>query len=650
MKASTRRLLRWITGGLILVLLAATAAIVATRLRPPKAALAEVATAEVERSGSDQVEGIYTGFRYAERVAGKLVFALRSAKTLGKSSGWYDIQGVRLQLYDHGEAGPVVTCEAARFNVENRDALLEGPVQVEFPGGGMLTTAHGRFDAASRSFITDAKVMFTDGESVGQAGRASYSLESNRLELTGDAILRSGEGVSLKAPVIAYARAADRVEFPDGVSLEQEGSVVTAPQAVMDVEKGGGPPQRIVLKGGVSIKRAPRASGSGVEAWAERIVAERDANDNWQIAARTSGRWIEVSFLNGPGFFRRTLQALSLRGVISRSGEVLNLRAEQRVCLDEVPTSGPRRRARAQNARAWFADGEATDVELDGEVVVSGQGMEARGQRARLSSSAGLVMIQGDPVSATRAVIISEQGRVSCDQAQFFTSDERVEARGNVQGTLQDVQVLGTEAGQEDVPVHFAAGVLDISENGGVYHMRENARLWQGHRLLLADDLIYHEQGEALDASGHVRTTMPAVQLDPEAKPGDDVVVVARSLKVDRTTGIATFSGNVRYSDPSTMLTASQLAITFDASRKIRKVKASGGVELVDLVENRRMTGQEAVRDVDSQTVVVTGSPVKLTDADGTSVSSSSLTWDQASGTVTVAGGTETIYYPEDAP
>ena len=153
-----------------------------------------------------------------------------------------------------------------------------------------------------------------------------------------------------------------------------------------------------------------------------------------------------------------------------------------------------------------------------------------------------------------------------------------------------------------------------------------------------------------VEASGHVRVTLPALQLDPKARPGDDVVVVARSLEVDRATGTATFAGNVHYSDSKTMLSANQLAISFDDSRRITRVEAVGAVELVDVVENRRMTGQQATRDVASQTVQVTGSPVQLTDASGTTVSGSSLTWNQASGTVTLAGGTETIYYPEDAP
>ena len=128
-------------------------------------------------SGDDPVEGIYTDFRYIETVAGQLIFVLNSAKTLGKSSGWHEIETVRLQLYNQGEEGALLSCEGARFNIETRDASLRGPIHVAFPGGAVLTTDTGRFEAGSRQFVTESPVMFTDGNSLGRAGRAMYSLE-----------------------------------------------------------------------------------------------------------------------------------------------------------------------------------------------------------------------------------------------------------------------------------------------------------------------------------------------------------------------------------------------------------------------------------------------------------------------------------------
>jgi len=57
---------------------------------------------------------VYTGFEYVETIAAG-IFALRSLRTLGRSSGWHEIEGVQLQLYDAGVAGPVVTAAGASF-------------------------------------------------------------------------------------------------------------------------------------------------------------------------------------------------------------------------------------------------------------------------------------------------------------------------------------------------------------------------------------------------------------------------------------------------------------------------------------------------------------------------------------------------------
>jgi lipopolysaccharide export system protein LptA len=106
----------------------------------------------------------------------------------------------------------------------------------------------------------------------------------------------------------------------------------------------------------------------------------------------------------------------------------------------------------------------------------------------------------------------------------------------------------------------------------------------------------------------------------------------------------------VRYSDPKHTLSAAELIVFFDDHDKVTAVEAEGSVELVELETGRRMTGQKARREVATQTMTVVGSPVRLSDPTGNVVSGSSLTWNQADGTVTVAGGTETIYYPEERP
>ena len=642
---------KWIRHGstaLIVITVAALVMIGVQRSRRMIGSAEDSVVPEMQENRDDPAIARYTGFEYVESVAGRAIFALRSIRTLGKTSGWHDIEGVQLQLYEDGRPGPIVTADGASFNIETRDAELRGPVTVTFPSGASITTESGHFEASSRRFVTDSEVLFMNGATVAEAGRAMYVLGDNRVVLTDRAILTSG-GTSLFAPEIVYRRDDQKVVFPSGCRVVQGGSWVEAPEAVVDLDGVDGAPMRIELRNGVEAYHPGTADGGAAEAWTDRVVATRDGSGNWQILANSSDRWISATLFFGGGFFERRIETRQLRGVIGPGG-LLNLRAEKKVCITEIPHDGEVRRAEGRTARVWFTDGQATDMELDRDVIVSGEGLIARGYRARVSSRSGVTMLHGDPGGPERAVIVSDRGRITCDQIQIFDREGRIEARGNVQGQLRDAAVLGSEGEDENLPMHFASRILDVTENGESYRLSGGARVWQGQRLLIADDIAYHQPAEVVEASGHVRATLPEEQLGSETGAANDVVVVSRSLRYDRPGQRATFKGNVRYSDAEFVLSATELSAAFDDTNEITEIDAVGDVHLEELSTGRTLSAQRATRNVAAGTVVATGSPVKLTDATGTAVSSESLTWNQADGSVTVAGGTETIYYPEEEP
>jgi len=643
-----RAWLRRLTTAAMIFLLAAMAVLVGQRFRKFRTPLTEVDSGDVVSGSGDRAVGVYTGFEYVERVAGKLIFELMSKRTLGLSSGWHEIEGVRLQFYREGKPGPILTSDGASFNIQTRDAHLEGGVRIEMPNGAVLTTDAGRFEASSRRFTANSDVYFYSGASFGRARNAAYDLERDEVILSDGVMLTADDGTTLSAPSAVYQRSKHTIVFPDGGKVQLRDAEVKAPRMAVVLQENDGPPRKIELDGGVEAEIVGLSNGGSVDAWMEHAVAERDASGRWQFDATTSGPWISIRFHGGEGYFERTLRTWILRAVIAEN-EILNLRAERGVCIHEIPTEGPPRFGEAREARVWFSDGQATDVELLRDVALRAGDIEGRGYRARLSPQAGLTLLHGDPTGPERVLLLSERGRVSCDRAQIFNQDGRAEARGNVQGSLAGVSIMG-DSDDGSNPAHFASEILEVSEGGAVYHLRENTRLWQGHRLLLADDVLYQHDPTTVHAAGHVRTTLPASQLELEGKPEEDVVVDARSLDYVQDTGTAIYRGNVRYSDPKHTLAASELTVFFDENNDVTAIEAIGSIELVELETGRRMTGQEARREVATQLVVISGSPVRLTDGAGNVISGSSLTWNQADGTVSVAGGTETIYYPEEIP
>jgi hypothetical protein len=417
----SRTWVRRLTTGAIVLLLLALTVIVSQRFRKFRTPVTEVDSGDVVSGGGDRAVGVYTGFEYVERVAGKLIFELMSRRTLGLSSGWHEIEGVRLQFYRDGEPGPILISDGASFNIQTRDARLEGGVRIEMPSGAVLTTDAGRFEASSRRFTARSEVYFYSGASFGRARSAAYDLERDEVILSEGVSLTAEDGTTLTAPSAVYQRSKQTIVFRDGGRVHLRDSMVEAPRMAVVLEENDGPPRRIELGGGVDAKVSGLSGGGVVTAWMERAVAERDGRGRWHVDATTSGPWVSIRFSGGEGYFERTLKTWVLRAVVDTDG-ILNARAERGVCIHEIPVDGPPRWGEAQEARIWFTNGLATDVELLREVVLRGGELEGRGYRARLSPQAGLTLLHGDPTGPERVLLLSDRGRVSCDQAQIFSA------------------------------------------------------------------------------------------------------------------------------------------------------------------------------------------------------------------------------------
>ena len=650
MSATGRSLIRHGSTLLIVAFLLGVAFIGYQRTRRSGEGLGSVDPEDVGFRVADIAVGLYKGFGYTETLNGQKVFILNSLRTLSLASGWQEIEGVRLQLFRKGEEGPVLTAERANYNVETKEARLEGGIHVEFPNGAFLNTQAGRYEPKRQIFTSEGAVLYVDGSTFGQAEQASYSLAEDWIKLEGNTAFRAEDGAMLVAPRMVYRRADQKVEFSEGVDLTHGLSLLAAPRATVWLDSNDGPPEKIEMLGGVSINTVVESTGALVEMSGEMAVTKRDARGDWQVRVMTTGPWVEVRFLGGPDYFERTLQTMILSAVIGPEG-IISMKADRSVCLNEIPMEGPPRSASAETARAWFNDGQLTDVEFNGDVEITAEEIVATGQRARLVQSSGLVMLQGDPTGKRRVALHSVQGQMSCNEATLYDREGRVEARGQVQGELRNARLLGSEPLREnDEPVRFAGELLEVGEDGTMYSLRDNARIWQGHKLLLADDVRYSSTTESVAARGHVRATFPANQMDATASDDQDVVVVSRSLDYDAIGGSAVFRGSVHYSDPKHALSANRLSIAFDEDDEISDVEAEGAVEINDLEMGRRLTGQHALREVTSQIITVTGSPAQLTDERGNVASGDSLTWNQADGTVSIGGGTELIYYPEEQP
>jgi lipopolysaccharide export system protein LptA len=147
---------------------------------------------------------------------------------------------------------------------------------------------------------------------------------------------------------------------------------------------------------------------------------------------------------------------------------------------------------------------------------------------------------------------------------------------------------------------------------------------------------------------------MPANQVEAGSSKDAEVLVVARSLHYSRTGQQAVFRGGVRFTDEQHILSTDELLVLFNAEGAVDTIEANGSVDILELANGRRMKGQHARRDCAKKLVHVTGKPVQVIDEKGNLNSGTSLTWEQASGRVSLAGSpdsqTETIIVPEEQP
>ena len=645
--------IRRITAALLLVLTAALVAVGVHRyrvLKPQLLKLLPQALTGGRLSRDDAPVGVYTGFEHTESVSGNPIFQIVAAQTLGLESGWYRLEGVALKLYRKGGGFAEVRCDRARFNTKTRAAELEGSVHLQFEDGAFLDTRWGRFDPRTRVFSSSGEVLFGGGGMVGRAGVLEYHLDRERVVLRDGVRVFGPSGSVLVAPRLHYDRTGLQVRFPEGCTITDGTSRVEAPTARIRLDTPEGRPTEVFLGEGARLLSRSRAGIGRIQARAGRLHLVREGQVMWRGEATTDGPWVELELTGGPDFLYRRLRTWKLQFVTGPDGPV-SAHSSGVTCVLDIPPDGPERWAESENGTYRFEAGNLVDMELGGGVRLGSGTTRARAATARFLGKERLVALQAGPGGASGMRVEGEVdgSRIWADEIQLVDGGERVVARGDVQGETTRMGLAREGSGEPGEVTRFASLDLEAWPHRSAVVLRRNARVWQGSRLLLADEIHMDEAHRTLDAEGNVRMTLP-----PEEKAGGtagEILVVARTLHYDEPAGVAVFVGGVRLSDPEHTLAAAKLTVTVGPGGTLESFVAEGQVTMEETAVHRRITGERATYDRQTQVLVVTGSPARLVDEKGNVVRGRSLTWHRADDTVTVAGEeknpTETIYHPE---
>ena len=196
--------------------------------------------------------------------------------------------------------------------------------------------------------------------------------------------------------------------------------------------------------------------------------------------------------------------------------------------------------------------------------------------------------------------------------------------------------------------VRFAAATLRFDRTGEVVVLENDARIWQGERLLRADTLRYDTARGTVAGQGNVvvTATVPGAEGGPAR-------ISARRLDYDERASLVTFEGGVALQDTRSVVKAQRLVVTLGPSGEVLLAVFEGGVKITEIATSRTISAKRARMVADEDLVELWGEPVLVQEPSGNQIKAAHLKWLRGTDSLVVVGGednpSETLYHPEKA-
>jgi lipopolysaccharide export system protein LptA len=127
--------------------------------------------------------------------------------------------------------------------------------------------------------------------------------------------------------------------------------------------------------------------------------------------------------------------------------------------------------------------------------------------------------------------------------------------------------------------VHFVSASLESTNSGARLRFRGDVRGWQGERTLSSDDVEMIQDGEILNANGHVATRWPRFETRA-AGEADFVQIVSERLSYRGSARSAEYAGGVRVRQSEGWLESPHLTARLaESGHGVREVQARDGVK-----------------------------------------------------------------------
>ena len=207
---------RWQWRDLLLVVLAGWAVFIALTIKPRRFQW-EKKTLPVHVQDTAGVTRFTKNFSYTETEGGRTLYTLDAEEVIGIRNTRYELRNVRMTF--HLEGGKIsLSCHEASFDIEAKDAFVQGRVFLELPDDLRLWTEEIIYHHATRTLEGSGRLGFVWREFYwGGVEAVGVNVRDNAVELK--SLWLDGPDAALRAPLMKGSFKERRYAFPEGVSF-----------------------------------------------------------------------------------------------------------------------------------------------------------------------------------------------------------------------------------------------------------------------------------------------------------------------------------------------------------------------------------------------------------------------------------------------
>jgi lipopolysaccharide transport protein LptA len=423
---------------------------------------------------------------------------------------------------------------------------------------------------------------------------------------------RRGDSIHAEALTIAFAddrRTMKSLRARHGVSA----TVVTNPGLAAN---------RIELSGQDLIIQFDPQTGLSrrlvLEAEEDDARLERISADSWVQGFQ--GRYLTAQFTAG------TLRVIDGLGLPVILNETLDM------------PDGPimlRQTCSRRIEMHFAAQGHATHLRLEGQVELADTEVYVGGgSQADVDFPQQLMRVSGPAVS-----LYHTDGQLTADAFIYHRGKRRLQAEGSVSAMLEERagRVLSaTPLGRGEGPIFVESEKATWSLDPASFIFSGNVRAWRRDNLILAEQLRGDDAKQQISAGGSVKTLWAPDVVPGSAVPAP-IEIAAKQMVYDRMHSALIYSGDVEAVQAGRRLDCDQLTVLLTGTDgTTQQMNCDGDVLLDDPALGRQVEGERAVYRLASDLIEVTGDPVIVREADGSTVRCRYFSYNTASGAIEI--------------